>query len=135
MTSFGRTAIATVKVIDASALVAMIFDEPGALDVARQLEGARLIAPDLLDIEVINVCILKLRRKLVTQAQVNAALGLGTAMQIEISPVLPDQVLELAMKTGLKAYDTCYLWLARTRGAELVTLDKQLQAAFLKPSL
>jgi len=41
----------------------------------------------------------------------------------------PDAVLLLAIETGPSAYDASCLWLARSRGAELVTLDKTLAAA------
>ena len=40
-----------------------------------------------------------------------------------------DHVLELAEATGLTAYDASYLWLARSLGGELVTLDLKLAAA------
>ena len=33
----------------------------------------------------------------------------------------------LAARTGLTAYDAAYLWLARSRDLELVTLDAALQ--------
>jgi len=36
----------------------------------------------------------------------------------------------LAIQADLTAYDASYLWLARHYNAELVTLDKKLQAAF-----
>ena len=37
-----------------------------------------------------------------------------------------DAVLDLALATGLTAYDASYLWLSSHLGAELVTLDRQL---------
>jgi len=40
-----------------------------------------------------------------------------------------DDVLDLAARTGLTAYDASYLWLARQLGADLVTLDRQLERA------
>jgi predicted nucleic acid-binding protein len=42
------------KVVDASALAALLFAEPEADSIA-QLEGARLVAPSLLDFELANV--------------------------------------------------------------------------------
>jgi predicted nucleic acid-binding protein len=42
-------------------------------------------------------------------------------------------MLSLAVQSGLSAYDASYLWLARHHDAELVTLDKKLQAAFASP--
>ncbi len=37
--------------------------------------------------------------------------------------------LDLAEAAGLTAYDASRLWLARSLGAELVTLDRKLAAA------
>ena len=37
-----------------------------------------------------------------------------------------EDVLVLAMQTGLSVYDAAYVWLARTTDSELVTLDRQL---------
>ena len=36
------------------------------------------------------------------------------------------EVLVLAMKTGLTAYDASYLWLAQSRDIELISLDRKL---------
>ena len=44
-----------VKVVDASALPALLFAEPEAETIAECLEGARLAAPSLLDFELANV--------------------------------------------------------------------------------
>jgi predicted nucleic acid-binding protein len=38
-------------------------------------------------------------------------------------------VLVLAEHARLSSYDACYLWLAQSIGAELVTLDRRLDAA------
>jgi predicted nucleic acid-binding protein len=40
-----------------------------------------------------------------------------------------DALLGLAERIGLTTYDASYLWLARRTGAELVTLDRRLEAA------
>jgi uncharacterized protein with PIN domain len=47
-----------VKVVDASALAALLFGEPEGEAVAAQLDGARLVAPCLLGFELANVCAL-----------------------------------------------------------------------------
>jgi predicted nucleic acid-binding protein len=44
-------------------------------------------------------------------------------------PIDPPEVVALAEATGLTAYDACYLWLARTLRADLITLDRRLAAA------
>jgi predicted nucleic acid-binding protein len=121
---------ATVKVLDASALVAVVFAEPGAEATARQLDGARLIAPFLIDIEVINICLVKLRRNLIRREVLPDILRLRAALRIELFDVDASEVLTLADATGLTSYDGCYLHLARKHSAELVTLDRKLAAAY-----
>lgn len=51
-----------VKVVDTSAVAAVLFGEPGAAGVARRLAGVQLVAPALLGFELANVCLTKLRR-------------------------------------------------------------------------
>ena len=51
-----------VKVIDASALAALLFGEPEAEAVVERLGDARLVAPSLLGFELANVCLIKCRR-------------------------------------------------------------------------
>jgi predicted nucleic acid-binding protein len=50
-------------------------------------------------------------------------------MSIEIVEVDYADTLRLAEAFGLSSYDAAYLWLAQTLSADLVTLDRRLQAA------
>jgi hypothetical protein len=50
-----RAEVTVTKVVDASALAALLFAEPAAEAIAGGLEGARLAAPSLLDVELANV--------------------------------------------------------------------------------
>ena len=52
----------SVKVVDASALCALLFGEPQAEAVANTLSGARLAAPALLPFEVTNIAVNKIKR-------------------------------------------------------------------------
>ena len=118
-----------IKVVDASALAALIFSEPEADIVAGRLEGARLAAPSLLDYELANVCLVKMRREPDRRDALRAAYRIAHRLRIESVAVDRFGVLELAEATGLTAYDASYLWVARALGAELVTLDRKLAAA------
>jgi predicted nucleic acid-binding protein len=119
--------VTAVKVVDASALAALLFGEPEAEDVARRLDGARLGAPGLLDFELANVCVVKCRRHPHQREALLVAFQLRHRLAIQEIAVDHAAVLEIALATGLTAYDASYLWLARQLGAELVTLDKRLQ--------
>ena len=102
-----------VKVVDASALAALLFGEPEAESVADRLGDARLVAPALLGFELANVCLIKSRRHPEQQPALAAAFRLRGRLAIEEVNVDLDGALELAAATGLTAYDASYLWLTR----------------------
>jgi len=113
-------------VIDASALAAIVFDEPGSERLARRLEGETVFAPTLLKFELTNVAWKKIRHGhreapaiLHTLLKVLGPRGGITWMDVEL----------VAIEAGLSSYDASYLWLAGSLGADLVTLDARLAAA------
>ncbi len=118
-----------VKVVDASALAAIMFDEPEGEEVAVRLEDARLIAPVLLSFEIVNVCLTKLRRNPEVRAAILEAFVLQAGLTIESAHVDHASVLILAEQTRLTGYDASYLWLAQRLNAALVTLDGPLRRA------
>jgi predicted nucleic acid-binding protein len=118
-----------VKVVDASALAALLFGEPEAEAVAGRLGDARLVAPALLGFELANVCLIKSRRHPEKRIALMAAFRLRNQFGVEEVAVDHDGALELAAATGLTAYDASYLWLTQQLGADLVTLDQQLARA------
>ena len=118
-----------VKVVDASALAALLFGEPEAEAAAARLDGARLVAPSLIAYELANVCLTKCRRHPDRREAILAAFRLRARLGVEELAVDPARELDLALATGLTAYDASYLYLARRLGAELVTFDKALGRA------
>jgi predicted nucleic acid-binding protein len=121
--------VTQVKVVDASALAALLFGENEAEMVAERLGDSRLVAPALLGFELANVCLVKSRRHPAQLAALTAAFRLRAQLAVEEIAIDHDGVVALAVATGLTAYDASYLWLARRLGAELVTLDQQLARA------
>ena len=118
------------KVVDASALGAFLFGEPDGAAVARRLRGAKLIAPAVLPFEVANTCLKKMRRHPEQRDALMIAFGMLDRMDVGIVEVDHGEALVLGERIGLTAYDAGYLWLARRMSAELVTLDRQLEAAW-----
>jgi predicted nucleic acid-binding protein len=117
------------RVVDASAVGAVLFGEPDGVVVVERLRGAGLIAPALLPFEVANICLKKVRRHPNRRDVLLAAFGMFERMEISVVEVDHGDVLALAERSGLTAYDASYLWLARRMSSELVTLDRQLEAA------
>ena len=117
-------------VVDASALGAILFNEPEGPAQAQRLGGAALIAPGLLLYEIANVCVTKVRRHPRLRDGLLAAFALVERFDIEFVDVDHREVVALADRSGLTAYDASYLWLARRLNAALVTLDAESAAAF-----
>ncbi len=107
-----------IKVVDASAVAAILFGEPEAEAIAERLTGARLAAPSLLDYELANVCLTKIKREPAQRDALRAALRLAQRLKVETVAVDLGATLDLAEATGLTAYDASYLWLARSLGGE-----------------
>jgi predicted nucleic acid-binding protein len=95
----------------------------------RILGDSRLAAPALLDLELVNVCRTKIRRNPAEKDSIRASLRAVRSLAVETIEINHIEALDLALATGLTAYDASYLWLARTLGAELITLDRKLAAA------
>jgi predicted nucleic acid-binding protein len=117
-----------VKVVDASALAALLFGEPDGAAVADRLGGAELIAPALLPFELANTCIKKMRRHPDQRDALIAAFRKLDRMEIGMVEIDREEAIVLAERSGLTAYDASYLWLARETRSELVTLDGSLEA-------
>jgi predicted nucleic acid-binding protein len=123
--------MSAIAVVDASALAAVVFNEPLAGDVVARLSGKEVVAPRLLGYELTNAAVRKIRKHPAQQAAIIASVERALADDVAIvwSDVDAGPVLQLALETGLTAYDAAYLWLARHLRADLVTLDAELDAA------
>ena len=115
-----------ILVVDASAITSVLFGEPEGQTVSAHCAGETLLAPQLIDFEVANAAVKRIRRDPDAEPWVLAMLSGLAVLPISRLPVLPCAVTALARRTGLTAYDASYLWLALSHDAELVTLDPRL---------
>jgi predicted nucleic acid-binding protein len=115
-----------LKVVDASALCAVLFAEPDAQLVVDRIGDEPLVAPTLLPYEVANTCWKKLLRHPEQRAELLAAHAVLPRLGLRPSEVDLVEVVALAERTGLTTYDAAYLWLARALGVDLVSLDARL---------
>ena len=118
-----------VRVVDASALGAVLFEEPNAEATSVRLRGAALVAPQLLAYEIANVCLRKFRAHPALREAILLQFAAWSQMGIELVEIDTRALPQFAEKFGLTSYDASYLWLSCELGAELVTLDRQLARA------
>jgi predicted nucleic acid-binding protein len=119
----------TDKVVDASAVVALLFNEATQEKAVARLRGASLHAPALLEFEVANACLKKMRASPGERDVLLEAFSMLAALSIALEEINVAETIALAERTKLSCYDASYLWLARTLDAELVTLDEKLARA------
>jgi predicted nucleic acid-binding protein len=119
----------TDKVVDASAVVALLFNELTRERIAFRLRDATLRAPNLIGFEVANACLKKIRAAPGERETLLEAFSLLDALSISLETVDLKAAIVLAEQTKLSLYDASYLWLARALDAELVTLDEKLARA------
>jgi predicted nucleic acid-binding protein len=126
-----------VIVVDNSVLV--YFWLPGAF--AEWAEAAKAqdgiwAAPVLWRAEFRNVLAGYLRRKLLTEAEANAAyLNVQKDLGAQEFTVPTERILKLVLASDCTAYDCEYVALAQDLGVPLVTTDKQILRAFPKTAV
>lgn len=127
-------------IIDSSVTLAWLFDEDHSTGrIEAVLKDAELVAPSLWRLEIVNVILVKQRRKLLTVAQGTHLLEVLEDWTVEVLAEPPTRSLTglaaLAQPHQLSAYDAVYLDLALSLGLPLFTRDNNLEAAAMRIGL
>jgi len=118
--------------IDASALVELLLETPAGRGIARVVAGSRLIAPDIVNPEVLQSL-----RGLERAGKLSSERAARAVAQLARSPLARVPTTGLmaeawSLRFNLSAYDACYVALARRLDCPLVTTDGPMRRA---PSL
>lgn len=127
----GFIVLKALSVVDASAIAAVLFDEPESAPVLASV-GDALLAPSLLYYEVASVCTTKLLREPARARLILSRYRLLASLDIELAEPDWETLPLLARRWALSAYDAAYLQLALARKAPLVTLDARLANVYEK---
>jgi predicted nucleic acid-binding protein len=116
-----------IVVVDTSALLAVVLNEPQRPSMIAATRGCDLFAPAMLPFEVGNALTALLKRKRITPTEVLSAWNIFCQFPIDLKPIDISAALKLAMRHGIYAYDAYVTECAIAQRAELLTLDKRMQ--------
>lgn len=118
-------------VLDASAVVALLLNNPAGRRVAEAISSPALSlhAPELLAIEVLLVLRRYVRLGALTRER--GALAVEALGQLDVARYAHAELVPRvwALRSNLTAYDAAYIALAEALDAPLLTLDARLAAA------
>ena len=113
-------------VIDTSAIIAVIGNEPEKPALIQATTGTELLAPASVPWEVGNAFSAMLKRKRVGPDQAKKALGIFRQIPIRFVDVDLEQAVGLAHKLNIYAYDAYLIAAALEHRCSLLTLDRGL---------
>lgn len=116
-------------VIDTSALLAVLLNEPSRPALIKATQGYTLVGAPSLPWEIGNALVAGVRRKRLSAVNVRQAWKSYQAVPIRLAEIDPGLALGLALQAGLYAYDGYVLETARAEGLPLLTLDRQMARA------
>lgn len=123
--------INNVFVIDASFVLAYLLDEDDIMVDSifeKQVKGEiYFISPSLLKYEVGNTLRTKLMRKKIKKEESQRLYQSFLSINIKEEPLDFHAVLNLALNKKLSFYDASYLYLAKSKKVDLLTLDHSLK--------
>lgn len=118
----------TLVVIDSSIAVKWVVGEEDSAEAMALRRLYRFAAPELLNAEVANTILNKVRRGHLTEPEARAAAQLLSELSIEFHAMQPliGEAVALGLELQHPAYDCMFLALARRLRCPLVTADETL---------
>ena len=120
-------------VIDTSAIIAVIANEPERLAILAHTADSGLVAPASVHWEIGNAFSAMFKRRRITLAQAKLAIRSYEQMRLRFIDIDLSQSLELSEQLDIYAYDTYVLASALNLRLPLLTLDDRL--ATLAPTI
>ena len=113
-------------VVDASAIIAVIMNEPSRAAIIEATIAANLMAPESIHWEIGNAISAMFKRKLISIEQAVQAVRIYETIPIRLVRVELEASLVIAKKADIYAYDAYLIQCALKYKAPLLTLDNKL---------
>jgi predicted nucleic acid-binding protein len=123
-----RTYLQLKLVIDTSALLAVMLNEPQRPAIVAASQGCNLVASDILPFEVGNALTAMVRRMRLDPDEVLSAWTIFGRFPISLSSIDISSALKIALRHRIYAYDAYVMQCAVEQRAELLTLDQGMRA-------
>lgn len=120
----GRTVV-----VDASVIAEVLLNTRSGQTALPALRDRHLVAPDILPAEVLSVLRGWSCGGHLTELDGRRAIGELREMDIELLPVTPLLRTAWTLRHNVSAYDACYVAMARSLEATLLTFDRRLVSA------
>lgn len=124
-----------MEIIDTSALLAVLVNEPHQGALVRLTQGAELIAPQSVHWEVGNALSAKFKRGRISLEQARACLKSYQLIPVRFAEVSLERAVEMAHRHSIYAYDAYLVACLQQFGGPLLTLDAGLRQVALKEGL
>ncbi|HEX4963077.1 MAG TPA: type II toxin-antitoxin system VapC family toxin [Thermoanaerobaculia bacterium] len=114
-------------VADASALLAVVLNEPERDSIIDATEGVTLISPFVLPYEIGNALIAMRKRRRIEEEVIVPAWRATQRIPVQLVPVEVEAALVLALDHGIYAYDAYYLQCSLAHRLPLIALDRTMR--------
>jgi len=115
-------------VIDTSAVLAVISEQPEKAELVRLTRGATLVAPSSVHWEVGNALSAMFKRKAIGLDEALTLLESYAAIPIRLTDLALKQAVELSARLNVYAYDAYVIACGVNQRAPILTLDSGLRA-------
>ena len=122
-------------VIDTSAILAVIANQPEKAALVERTRGATLIAPASLHWEVGPALSAMFKRRVIGIVEALTLLEVYAGIPIRVADISLKQAVELSAKLNVYAYDAYVIACAINQRAPILTLDSGLRARALELKL
>lgn len=112
--------------VDASALMAVILEEPEKASIVEATVGYEALAPGCIRWEVGNAFSAMAKRGRLASEEALAALKVFEIIPLQELEVDLGEALEMALRNGIYSYDAYYLTAAKRYRIELLSLDQRM---------
>ena len=114
--------------LDASAIIAVITDEPEAQMVINCTKNATIVSPNIISFEVANALTRMMRKNvIISENQLFTLIKSFKLIPIKMVNIDLEKALEIAWHYKIYAYDAFYLEVAKTLQLPFITFDNGMK--------